>query len=163
MARIMDEIDHKVLKILQANGRISNIDISKEIGLSPAPTLERVRKLEAQRIIEGYHASVNLAKLGITIKALIQVTLLHQQTASIHRFIAAIMNIPEIMECHQVTGDYDYLLRVLTSDIEALDKLITDRISKIPEVGSIKTHIILSEIKHSRVVPMLNHDHPLEV
>jgi Lrp/AsnC family leucine-responsive transcriptional regulator len=89
--------------------------------------------------------------------------LLHQQTASIHRFIAAIMNIPEIMECHQVTGDYDYLLRVLTSDIEALDKLITDRISKIPEVGSIKTHIILSEIKHSRVVPMLNHDHPLEV
>ena len=63
------------------------------------------------------------------------------------------MHIPEVVECYQVTGDYDYLLRVLTSDIEALDKLITDKISKIPEVGQIKSHIILSEIKHSRVVP----------
>ena len=65
------------------------------------------------------------------------------------------MHIPEVVECYQVTGDYDYLLRVLTSDIEALDKLITDKISKIPEVGQIKSHIILSEIKHSRVVPFL--------
>lgn len=151
----MDETDHKILRILQEQGRISNIDLSREIKLSPAPTLERVRKLEKQRIIEGYHAQVNLGKMGITIKALIQVTLIHQQEVSIHKFIEAIMHIPEIVECHQVTGDFDYLLRVFTTDIEALDKLITDRISKIPEVGHIKSHIILSEIKHSRVVPIL--------
>ncbi|HAW19545.1 MAG TPA: AsnC family transcriptional regulator [Flavobacteriales bacterium] len=155
MARQMDETDHKILKTLQERGRISNIDLSKEIELSPAPTLERVRKLEKQRVIEGYHAHVNLGKMGITIKALIQVTLLRQQGINIHKFIEAIMQIPEVTECYQVTGDYDYLLRVLTTDIEALDKLITDRISKIPELGQIKSHIILSEIKHSRVVPNL--------
>lgn len=155
MARQMDETDHKILRILQEQGRISNIDLSRQIKLSPAPTLERVRKLEKMRVIEGYHAQVNLGKMGITIKALIQVTLIHQQETSIHKFIEAIMHIPEVVECHQVTGDFDYLLRVFTTDIEALDKLITERISKIPEVGHIKSHIILSEIKHSRVVPIL--------
>lgn len=158
MGKHMDETDHKILRIMQERGRISNIDLSREIGLSPAPTLERVRKLEKQRIIEGYHAQVNLSKMGITIKALIQVTLTRQQDISIHKFIEAIMKIPEVVECFQVTGDFDYQLRVLTTDIEALDKLITDRISRIPEVGHIKSHIILSEIKHSRVVPVLNKD-----
>ena len=155
MARPLDETDYKILRIMQERGRISNIDLSKEIDLSPAPTLERVRKLEKQRIIEGYHARVNLAKMGVTVKALIQVTLLHQQENSIHRFIEAVMKIPEVVECDQVTGDYDYHLKVYAPDIGALDRLITDRISKIPEVGHIKSHIILSEIKHSRVVPVL--------
>jgi Lrp/AsnC family transcriptional regulator, leucine-responsive regulatory protein len=155
MAKELDDLDHKILKILQQKGRISNIELSREIKLSPAPTLERVRKLERQRIIEGYHAQVNLGKVGITIKALIQVTLMRQQEVSIHKFIEAVMHIPEVVECYQVTGDYDYMLRVLTSDIEEFNNLITSTISKIPEVGQIKSHIILSEIKHSRVVPMI--------
>ncbi len=158
MPRPLDDIDKKILKLLQERGRISNIDLSKEINLSPAPTLERVRKLENQRIIEGYHAQVNLAKMGITIKAFIQVTLIHQQENNIHRFIEAVMHIPEVVECNQVTGDYDYQLKVYTTDIGALDRLITERVSKLTEVGQIKSHIILSEIKHSRVVPMLHSD-----
>jgi Lrp/AsnC family leucine-responsive transcriptional regulator len=158
MARAIDKTDYKILKILQERGRISNIDLSKEIGLSPAPTLERVRKLERIRYIEGYHADVNLSKLGITIKAFIQVTLIHQQENNIHRFIEAIHKIPEVVECNQVTGDYDYQLKVYTTEIGALDRLITERISKLPEVGQIKSHIILSEIKHSRIAPMLNAD-----
>ncbi|MEX2596898.1 MAG: Lrp/AsnC family transcriptional regulator [Salibacteraceae bacterium] len=155
MARPLDDIDWKIIKILQEKGRITNIDLSREIELSPAPTLERVRKLEKLRYIEGYHADVNLAKMGITIKAFIQVTLIHQQENNIHRFIEAIHKIPEVVECNQVTGDYDYQLKVYTTDIGALDRLITDRISKLPEVGQIKSHIILSEIKHSNVVPVL--------
>jgi len=159
MSRPIDETDRKILKILQERGRISNIDLSREINLSPAPTLERVRKLEKQRYIEGYHADISLAKMGITIKAFIQVTLIHQNENNIHRFIEAIMHIPEVVECHQVTGDYDYQLKVYTSDIGALDRLITERISKLPEVGSIKSHIILNEIKHSKVVPIINSEY----
>ena len=158
MARPVDDTDRKILKILQERGRISNIDLSREIGLSPAPTLERVRKLEKLRYIEGYHANVNLAKIGITIKAFIQVTLIHHQESNIHRFIEAVHKIPEVVECNQVTGDYDYQLKVYTTEIGALDRLITERISKLPEVGQIKSHIILSEIKHSRVVPFLTAD-----
>jgi Lrp/AsnC family leucine-responsive transcriptional regulator len=159
MARILDQIDHKILRILQERGRISNVELSREIDLSPAPTLERVRKLEKLRYIEGYHADINLGKMGITIKALIQVTLHHHQGVNIHQFIEAVMKIPEVTECYQVTGEFDYMLRVLTSDIEALDKLITNVISKIPEVGQIKSHIILSVIKQSKVLPIL---HPSE-
>lgn len=155
MKKPLDELDHKILHILQERGRISNIELSREIELSPAPTLERVRKLEKMRIIEGYHAELSLAKMGITIKAFIQVTLLHQQENRIHRFIEAIMAIPEVVRCDQVTGEFDYQLKVYTSDIGALDRLITDRISKIPEVGHIKSHIILSEIKHSHVLPIM--------
>lgn len=155
MAKPLDQIDHKILRILQERGRISNVDLSREIELSPAPTLERVRKLEKLRYIEGYHANVNLGKMGITIKALIQITLHQHQGVNIHEFIEAIMKIPEITECYQVTGDFDYMLRVLTTDIGALDQLITNRISKIPEVGQIKSHIILSTIKQSKVVPHL--------
>ena len=156
MARPLDEIDHKILRILQERGRISNIELSREIELSPAPTLERVRKLEKLRIIEGYHAELSLAKMGITIKAFIQITLLHQQENRIHQFIEAIMKIPEVVACHQVTGEFDYQLKVFTADIGSLDRLITDRISKIPEVGHIKSHIILSEIKHSHVLPVMS-------
>lgn len=155
MAKTMDELDHKILRILQERGRISNIELSREIELSPAPTLERVRKLEKMRIVEGYHAELSLAKMGITIKAFIHVTLVHQQENRIHRFIEAIMGIPEVVMCYQVTGEYDYQLKVYTSDIGALDRLITDKISKIPEVGHIKSHIILSEIKHSHVLPVM--------
>ena len=153
MAKALDEIDYKILRILQKRGRISNIDLSKEIDLSPAPTLERVRKLEKHRFIEGYHAEMSLAKMGITIKAFIQITLLHQQETRIHKFIEAISNIPEVVECHQVTGEFDYQLKVYSTDIGTFNDLITQRISKIPEVGHIKSHIILGEIKHSRVLP----------
>ena len=156
MSRQLDHIDNKILQILQQRGRISNMDLSREIDLSPVPTLERMRKLEKQGFIEGYHARVNLGKMGITIKALIQVTLHQHQGSNLHDFIEAVLDIPEVMECYQVTGEFDYMLQVLTTDIEALDKLITNTISKIPKVGQVKSHIILSVLKQSRVAPMLN-------
>lgn len=155
MARPLDETDYKILRILQERGRITNIDLSKEIKLSPAPTLERVKKLERERYLEGYHAEVNLSKLGITVKALIQVTLLHQKEVELHRFIEEVSRIPEVIECHQVTGDYDYHLKVYSMDISSLDRLITERISKIPQVAQIKSHIILNTVKHSRTAPVL--------
>ncbi|GAB5540057.1 MAG: Lrp/AsnC family transcriptional regulator [Salibacteraceae bacterium] len=158
MPRKFDDIDYRIIKVLQEKGRISNLDLSREVGLTPAPTLGRVRNLEKQRVIEGYHAQVNLTKLGITVKALIQVTLHQHKGVNIRDFIDAIMEIPEVVDCYQVTGDYDYLLRVYSSSVEDLDRLITQSISKIPEVGLIKSHIILSHIKHSRVVPNLIKD-----
>ncbi len=156
MPRALDQTDYKILNILQERGRITNIDLSREIKLSPAPTLERVKKLEREHYIEGYHADVNLNKLGITIKAFMQVTLVHQKDVEIHRFIEEIIKIPEVIECHQVTGDYDYHIKVYSRDISSLDRLITDRISKIPQVAQIKSHIILNTVKQSKVAPSLS-------
>jgi len=154
MGRSLDNTDYKILEILQKRGRITNIDLSKEIGLSPAPTLERVKKLERENYILGYHGEVNLEKLGVTVKALIQVTLIHQKDTEIHRFIEAVSSISEVVECLQVTGDFDYHLKVYSKTISTLDRLITERISKIPQVAQIKSHIILNTVKHSYVSPL---------
>ena len=156
MPRQLDHIDNNILQILQQRAGISNIDLSREIDLSPALTLERMRKLEKHGFIEGYHARINLGKMGITIEALIQVNLHQHQGSNLHDFIEAVPEIPEVMECYQVTGKFDYMLQALTTDIEALDKLITNTISKTPKVGQIKSHIIRSVVKQSRVAPMLN-------
>ena len=162
-ARVLDRIDHKILRKLQANARITNADLARTVNLSPTPCLERVRRLEAEGYILDYVTLLNPQKLGAGVISFVQVSLDRTNPDVFKRFKEQVTLCPEVMECHQVTGEFDYMLRVLTSDIEALDKLITERISKIPEVGHIKSHIILSEIKHSRVVPMLNHVHPLEV
>ncbi|MGD1846434.1 MAG: Lrp/AsnC family transcriptional regulator [Salibacteraceae bacterium] len=159
MADKIDAIDLKILSILQERGRITNLQLSSEIGLSPAPTLERVRKLEKRGYIPSYHAQVNHEKLGIGLQAFIEVSLARQRENAIHNFITAVMEIEEIVECYQVTGEFDYQLKVMTKDIAAFDQLITERLSTIDEIGHMQSYIILSSIKSSRSVPLLNYEH----
>ena len=150
----LDKIDLKILRILQENGRISNLDLSKEIGLSPAPTLERVRKLEAAKYILGYHAQLNAPMLGLGIMAFIQISLIRQVDNAINNFKKQIVALDEITECFQVTGDADYLVKVVTKDIAAFEKLISEKLSKIEEIGQMKTMIILSETVKQGSVPI---------
>ena len=149
----LDKTDLKILKKLQENGKITNLQLSEEIGLSPAPTLERVRKLEAAEIITGYHATVDGALLGIGIKAFIQLSLGRQATNFISDFKQSIDDIQEIVECYQVTGTCDFLLKIEVADIPAFEDLITNKLSKVEEIGNMQTLVILSQPKNSRVVP----------
>ena len=112
MAAELDRIDLQILKILQENGRITNLQLSNEIGLSPAPTLERVRKLENAEYIKSYHALVDEEKLGLGIKTFIQISLDFHQKNTIQTFLDEIQNIKEVTECHHVTGQCDFLLKV---------------------------------------------------
>lgn len=150
----LDKIDLMILKLLQENGRKTNVQLSNEIGLSPAPTLERVKKLETSGIIKSYHAVVeeNLVNLGI--KAMIQVSLVRQKDNAISNFKKHIGKIDEITECYQVTGNYDYLLKVIVKDIASFEKLIGEKLSKIPDIGQMQTNVILSEVKKSPVLPL---------
>ena len=149
----LDKTDLKILKKLQENGKITNLQLSEEIGLSPAPTLERVRKLEAAEIITGYHATVDGSLLGIGIKAFIQLSLGRQATNFISDFKQSIDDIQEIVECYQVTGTCDFLLKIEVADIPAFEDLITNKLSKVEEIGNMQTLVILSQPKNSRVVP----------
>lgn len=153
MAVKIDKIDLKILKILQEEGRITNLELSNKIGLSPAPTLERVRKLERNKYIDSYHAVVNEKVLGIGIQAFIQVSLTRQLDNAIHSFQEKIQAIDEVVEVYQVTGSFDYQLKVMVQDIEALDGLITDKLGKIEEIRQMQSYVILSAIKSSKVVP----------
>ena len=150
----IDAIDRKILDVLQENGRITNLHLSNLIGLSPAPTLERVRKLEKSKILQSYHASIDASKLGYDLNVTIQVTLARQIDNAIQKFSADIQEIEEVIECVQVTGDFDYLLRIIVKDVSGLDALINKKLSKIEVIGQLKSNVILSTIKSSKKIPL---------
>jgi len=150
----LDKIDLKILKTLQENAKITNLQLSEEIGLSPAPTLERVKKLEKQKLIKGYYTQLDNAALGIGISAIIQITLTRQVENAIVTFKKEINKIPEIMECYQVTGNADYVLVVMLKDIRAFEELISQRLSKMEEIGQMQTMVVLSKPKDSKVLPL---------
>ena len=132
----LDTTDLKILKELQKNSKITNVELSKKIGLSPAPTLGRVQKLEKGNYIQSYHATVNASLLDLGFTALIQVSLTRQVRNAISNFMDQINNIDEIVECYQLTGDFDYQLKIIVKDIPAFDYLISEKVSLIEEIGA---------------------------
>ncbi len=154
MEHVIDAIDKKILDVLQENGRITNLHLSNLIGLSPAPTLERVRKLEKAKILKSYHAEVDASKLGYDLNVTIQITLARQIENATQRFNTDIQKIEEIIECVQVTGDFDYLLRAVVKDVRGLDLLINEKLIRIEVIGQLKTNVILSTIKSSKKIPL---------
>lgn len=149
-----DKTDLKILRILQENAKITNLQLSAEIGLSPAPTLERVKKLENAKLIKGYYAQLDPEALGIGISAIIQITLTRQVENAISNFKKEINKIPEIMECYQVTGNADYVLIVMMKDIRDFEALISQKLSKMEEIGQMQTMVVLSKPKDSKVLPV---------
>ncbi len=126
----LDSIDRKILELLQTNSNITNAQLAQEIGLSPAPTLERVKKLETQDIIKSYHAVVDMASVGLGVGTFVTVSLKGHNKDNIEKFIKAISKIPEVVECHHVTGQADFILKVVASDIPAYQNLMLEKVSK---------------------------------
>lgn len=149
-----DQIDRNILEILQANAKITNAQLSKEIGLSPAPTLERVKKLENQGVILSYHAKLNHHEIGLGVSTFVQVTLVGHKKEFINRFVNRINEIPEVVECHHITGQGDFILKIVAADIESYQKLMLEVISEIPEIDNMQSIIILSTFKDSKVMPI---------
>lgn len=149
----LDATDRKILKELQKNSKITNVELSKKVGLSPAPTLGRVQRLEKAGLIKSYHARVNAQALGLGFTALIQVSLTRQVKNAIQNFIDQINNIDEIVECVQLTGNFDYQLKIIVADIPAFDNLISEKLSIIEEIGQMQTLVVLSEVKRSFILP----------
>jgi DNA-binding Lrp family transcriptional regulator len=150
----LDHIDKKILEILQKDGKITNAQLSKEIGLSPAPTLERVKKLESNGIIKSYHAVIDKEKLGIGVTVFVLITLSSHKLSQINSFAEKMNMIEEVVECYHITGQADFLLKILTKDIPTYQKLILEKLSKIEEIGSMQSMISLASFKESKVLPL---------
>jgi Lrp/AsnC family leucine-responsive transcriptional regulator len=150
----LDSIDKKILEILQANAKITNSQLATEIGLSPAPTLERVRKLENMGIIKSYHAEVERELLGIGTAVFVSVSLSGHKKHQIMSFVSKMNEIPEVVECHHITGSGDFLLKILAKDINSYQKLILDKLVDIEEIGNMQSMVILSTYKDSKVMPI---------
>lgn len=150
----IDEIDKKILEILQSRAKITNARLSEEIGLSPAPTLERVKKLEQMGIITSYHAKLDIQKLGLGVTTFVLATLNGHNRTNIESFVNEINKIPEVVECHHITGAGDFILKVVSKDIASYQKLMLEKISDIKEVDNMQSMFILSTFKDSKVIPV---------
>ncbi len=153
MAEKLDKIDLSILKILQENSKITNLELSKKIGLSPAPTLERVKKLEGTGIIESYHAKVNAEKIGLNVRTFVLVSLAWNKENALENFLEKISKINEITEGYIVTGDGDFLLKIITKDIPSYEQLLFKKLSQIDEVERLKTFMTLSKVKKTKLLP----------
>lgn len=150
----LDEIDRRILDILQANAKITNAQLSKDIGLSPAPTLERVKKLENSGIIKSYHAMLDTDKIGLGVHTFVQVTLKGHNKKNIDHFLNEINMIPEVIECHHITGSGDFILKVIAKDIASYQRLMLEKVSEIDVVDSLQSMVILSTFKNSKTMPI---------
>ena len=148
-----DKIDLKIMKILQENSKITNLDLSKKIGLSPAPTLELVKKLEQSGIIKSYHALVDTQAIGLSVKTFVLVSLAWQKENALNAFLEKIKQIEEITECYIITGEADFLIKIVCKDIPTYEKLLFKTLSQIEEIERLKTLMTLSTVKDSKLLP----------
>ena len=152
----LDKIDLLILEKLQKNAKITNAQLAKEIGLSPAPTLERVKKLEQTGFIKSYHAEVNTEKLNLGVGIFILISLSSHKKHQIKNFVEVMDNIPEVIEVHHITGSGDFLIKVLTKNMTTYQELILEKLVDIEEIGNMQSLVILSTFKDAKVMPVLN-------
>jgi DNA-binding Lrp family transcriptional regulator len=150
----IDEVDLRILAALQSDARIPNVALAEAVHLSPAPCLRRVRELEASGVIRGYAALVDADAVGLGVSMFISVSLDKQVDSALRAFESRIAEYPEIMECYLMTGESDYLLRVVARDLKALTELITDRLARIPNVASIRSSLALKQVKYQTALPL---------
>jgi Lrp/AsnC family leucine-responsive transcriptional regulator len=143
----LDGIDLKILKILQAKGRITNSDLAKQVGLSPPPVLKRIKKLEKSRIIKSYVALVDPLAVGIETLTFVEVVLNWHKKDMVTQFINEIRKIDEVLECHHITGSADFLLKIAVKNIPAYEELVLNKLLDLPSIQHLRTMVVLSTPK----------------
>ena len=150
----LDATDWKILARLQEEARISNVDLARAVHLSPSPCLSRVRALEEDGVIGRYVTLLDPLKVGLTVSVFIQVSLEKQMRNALDTFEASVLARDEVMECYLMTGDADYLLRVVVPDVQSIERFIVDYLAKIPGVASIKSSFALKQVKYKTALPL---------
>lgn len=154
MDNLLDELDRAILSILQSNGRISNVELAQRISLSPPATLTRVRRLENLGFIDAYVALVNREKIGYDMICFVSVILSIHQVEQVENFRKAVQTMPQVLECHHVTGEYDYLLKIVVKNRHDLEQFVMAELTPIQGVARIHTSLVLTEIKQTTVMPI---------
>jgi Lrp/AsnC family leucine-responsive transcriptional regulator len=151
----LDAIDLRILGALQENARIANTELAAAVGLSPAPCLRRVRALEERGAIRKHVTLVSPAAVGLPVSVFVSISLERQVEEALKRFERVILARPEVMECYLMTGDADYLLRVVCADLGAYERFVLDHLTKVPGVSSIRSSFALKQVKYSTALPLL--------
>jgi DNA-binding Lrp family transcriptional regulator len=149
-----DATDVKILNLLQETAKLTNVELSARVNLSPSPCLARVRALEQAGVISHYVTLLDPQKLGLGISVFIQITLERQVERNLNDFQAAITKYAEVMECYLMTGDFDYLIRVVVQDMPALELFILEKLTKIAGISNIKSSFALKQVKYKTALPL---------
>ena len=152
--RKLDRIDKNILVELQKDGRLSNVELSKRVGLSPTPCLERVKRLEADNFITGYKAELNPVKLEAALLVFVEITLTRTSPDVFDQFSKAVQDLEVIQECHLVSGDFDFLLKTRVPDMAAYRELLGDTLLRLPSVSESRTYVVMEEVKSSNILPI---------
>ncbi|TDR82894.1 winged helix-turn-helix transcriptional regulator [Paludibacterium purpuratum] len=147
--RIFDKIDLKILQLLQNNGRISLTDLAEKVGLSTTPCTERVRRLEREGVIEGYFARLNPHMLSASLLVFVEIKLSAKSGDIFDAFRREVQNIPEILECHLVSGEFDYLIKARIPDMSMYRELLGNILLKLPAANESRSYVVMEEIKET--------------
>jgi len=153
-ARAPDRIDRRILRALQGEGRLSNVELARRVGLSATPCLERVRRLERAGYIAGYRAVLDPQKLDAALLAFVQVTLDRTTPDAFEQFRAAVIARPEVLECHMVAGGFDYLLKVRVRDMAAYRRFLGETLTAIGGIAQTHTYVVMEEVKSDAPLPV---------
>jgi Lrp/AsnC family leucine-responsive transcriptional regulator len=151
---ILDATDRKILAELQADGRLSNQELAERVALSPSPCLRRVRALERAGVIRRYAALLDALQVGLGLLAYVSVKLEKRGKMPVDQFTRAVDSWPEVIECHSMTGDMDYLMRVQVEDLEHYSRFVMDKLLKQPGVIDIRTNFVLERVKETTALPL---------
>lgn len=150
----LDDVDVNILRILQQDGRTTNADLARMVGLSAPSVLQRVRKMEELGIIRGYTCLLNAERLGYGFTIYVQISLSLHQEQPVERFLKAIRSIPQILECYHVGGEYDFLLKIVAEDMPTYQQLVMDKLSQIKGIGKIQSCFVMGTEKSSTRLPI---------
>ncbi|PLZ01515.1 ArsR family transcriptional regulator [Burkholderia sp. WAC0059] len=150
----LDRTDIGILNQLQQNARITNAELARAVNLSPTPCFNRVRALEKLGLFRRQVTLLNAEALGLRINVFIQVSMARQDEDALQRFESAVAERPEVMECYLMTGDADYLLRVVVPDMRSLERFILERLTKIPGISNIRSSFALKQVRYKTALPL---------
>jgi Lrp/AsnC family leucine-responsive transcriptional regulator len=143
----LDRIDRHILKLLQANARTTQTAIAEAVGLSHTPCVERIRQLEQNGIIQGYHARLNPNYLDLGLLVFVEITLTRTSSDGFEAFSQAVTDLPQVLECHLVSGNFDYLIKARVADMTAYRKLLGETLLTLPGVSDSRTYVVMEEVK----------------
>ncbi|PJN94086.1 AsnC family transcriptional regulator [Amaricoccus sp. HAR-UPW-R2A-40] len=149
----LDPIDRKILAELQADGRMTNVELSRRVGISAPPCLRRVRALEEEGLIRGYHAEINARELGFEVQVFAMVGLTSQAEADLSAFEAQCRAWPLVRECHMLNGEIDFILKCVAPDLPSFQSFLTEHLTSAPNVASVKTSLVIRCAKDEPAVP----------
>jgi DNA-binding Lrp family transcriptional regulator len=154
MNKRLDDIDRALLQYLQCDARLTNAELARRVELSPPGLQKRLRRLQEMGVIEGYVTLVNREAVGFDMLCFVQVTLQRHEPEAVGRFKGQVQTMPEVLECHHITGEYDYLLKVVVRNRKHLEQFILETLTPIQGMDKIRTSLVLSELKTTTAVPI---------